>query len=278
LLPSERKRRSTVREPIPEGEWRTNSFYYDEAHQALILDTFERKPEADDQAFLLRLEIGACFYVSKSLSRTTNAQRPHQMTRDRESIITSLKQYLELMEKLPVQTREDTISSAKQLARANPELGAIIPKTAIFYKNVIPDTNSETLLDWDVSRWIARIDLDLKWLIAVFEHANHRNLVLKTDPRGVEPWQWQLPPAGNRADEPFSEFMKVIVSAYADHAKRPIKPVYDRTKSEPQGELLDLIHACLSPLGAKKSKLALFKALNRLLASGKRFADIFSEP
>jgi hypothetical protein len=72
--------------------------------------------------------------------------------------------------------------------------------------------------------------------------------------------------------------MEVIVSAYADHAKRPIKPVYDRTKSEPQGELLDLIHACLSPLGAKKSKLALFKALNRLLASGKHFADVFSKP
>jgi hypothetical protein len=72
--------------------------------------------------------------------------------------------------------------------------------------------------------------------------------------------------------------MEVIVFAYADHAERPIKPVYDRTKSEPEGELLDLIHTCLSPLGAKKSKLALFKALNRLLASGKRFAYIFSKP
>jgi hypothetical protein len=170
------------------------------------------------------------------------------------------------------------MASAKQLARANPELGEIIPRTAIFYESVIPDTKLETLKEWDVSRWITGIKIDLKWLIAVLEHANQRNLVLKTDPRGVEPWQWQLPPAGNRADDPFFEFMEVIVFAYRDHAKRPIKPVYDRTKSEPEGELLDLIHACLSPLGAKKTKLALFKALNRLLASGKRFADIFSEP
>jgi hypothetical protein len=275
-LPTERMRRSTVREPIPEGEERlTNSFYYDEAHQALILDAFERKPESDDQSFLRRLEISAGFYVSRSWARTKNPQRPHKMNRDRESIINSVRQCLDLMAKLSVQAREDAIAAAKQLARTNHELGEIIPRNVIFYESVTPDKELETLEEWDVSRWVTRIETDLKWLMAALERANQRNFVLKTDPRGVEPPRWQLPPAGNRADGPFLEFMEDIIFAYAAQAKRPIKPVYDRAKSEPEGELLDLIHTCLSPLGAKKSKLALFKALNRLLASGNRFVDVF---
>jgi hypothetical protein len=274
LLPTERKRKSAVRKPIPEAEWRTNSFYYDEAQQALILDSVERKPEADDQSFLHQLEISAGIYVSKSWSSTKNPQRPYETNRDREIIISNARQLLDLMAKLSVQAREDTLAAAKQLARTNHELGEIIPKNGVFYESLTPGEQLKTL-EWDVNRWVTRIETDLKWLIAALEYANQRNFVLKTDPRGVEPPRWQLPPAGNRADGPFLEFMEAIIFAYAAQAKRPIKPVYDRAKSEPEGELLDLIHTCLSPLGAKKSKLALFKALNRLLGSGNRFVDVF---
>jgi hypothetical protein len=292
-MPTERKKGSRVREPISEAEWRTVSFYYNDAQRQEILSTFERNPDADDRSLLDRLEIAAGFFVNKARSEREEPHRPHEANRHRDSIILKAKDLVDAIEKLAMPAREDILLAATQLARANHQFSEIIQSNVISYDDVIPGAKAQTR-ELNIDQWITRIKTDLEWLVACLEHANRRNFVpivaepdalgrqrLSTDPSGLEFPTWHLPRAGNRADGPLLDFIEAIVFTYADHAKRPVKPRYNKTRKteiEPKGELLDLIHACLSFLRITKSKAAVFKTLERLLGSGPRFGNIFEKP
>jgi hypothetical protein len=292
-MPTERTRGERVREPIPESEWiERRTLYYNDAQRQKILSTFERRLGADDRSFLDCLEIEACFFVHKARSVRKEPHRPHEANRDRDSIIRTAKDLIGAIEKLSVPAREDISLAATQLARANHKFGETIPSNVIRYDGVTNVIRYDSVIsdevyvrEFNTNQWITRIKTDLEWLARCSEHANSRNLApirIKTpDGHSLESLTWSLPPAGNRADGPLLAFIEAIVSAYADHAKRPAKPKYNKTKkadSEPEGELLDLIHTCLAPLGITKNKAAVFKILERLLESAPRFRDIFKNP
>ena len=75
--------------------------------------------------------------------------------------------------------------------------------------------------------------------------------------------QQDIRPAGNRPDQDQHEFVCSIERIYQQAALEPRRPNFDPILEEERGELLDLLNACLLPLGVKMTRSALLGLYRR---------------
>jgi len=158
---------------------------------------------------------------------------------------------------------EDIRGASVELVRRKEALPDYLPEPIEY--DSCPPGNPITLQSWGgpAQEQIKKVRGALHWFVEVLRLAEARA-------------QQGIRPASRRADEPLYEFLFGIEQLYEQAACNPTRPHFDPIEEVERGELLDLINACLAPLGVNMTRsalLALYRRAKESLATYRRATD-----
>jgi hypothetical protein len=240
-----------LRAPLSDDHDAAGETYYGPDHLAVIDRSFEAKPNADLAEFRRKIERQAWLYVAYEHGKT---RRP--LPSDRKRHIAKLRKraaaFAEALDsaRSSIWLAEDIRGAAEKLARRKEALPSY-PPDLIEYESC-PPGDPVILQSWGrpAEEQIKTVYDELQWFLEVLRLAEMRA-------------QQAIRPASPRADEPLHEFICGIERLYEQTASNPTRPYFDPTEDVQRGELLDLINACLTPLGVNLTRSALLALYRR---------------
>jgi hypothetical protein len=246
-------RRSGVRAPIPDEQYAAGETYYTKDHLRRIFRSFKAKPDTDLDWLRDEIERCAWVYVAFSDHHRPRSIEPSERKRRLNSFRKRAEAFLAAAEAVGANMRlaEDIRGAADALAKRDglPDFGPEL----IRYESIPPgDPISMPVWHGAAEKQIKKTHDGLRWFVRVLREAEARA-------------QQGIRPAGNRADLPQHEFVCGIERVYQKTALEPRRPNFDPISEEERGELLDLLNACLLPLGVNMTRSALLGLYRRAI-------------
>ena len=234
------KKRLRIRAPLTKEEEAGGQRYYSEGNIESILQTFKPRSDLDRDEFARRLENAAWRFVN--LAAAEKAKPPSTLQRDWEQRARKIERLLANFDQMSGWERADLEWAAEQLAQRTGALPDLAPDTIELppVPGAEPSPSDYTTV-WPVAEQIEKSLATLRWLRECVTEAALWAEYQKTTP-------------GNRSIEEKHEFYRTVFSIYEEAAENPRNPYKDPTKGTPSGEVLDLLEACLRPLGVLDSK------------------------
>lgn len=201
---------------------------YGPAERAAILEAYELRSGVEPSAILDRIESAARFYLAWRDGEKAERLSPAEQVRRWRGLGSRLATARQCAQSLLAEPYRlaDFEYAAEDLAQ-----GGARPKT--------------------LGDALAALD----WLARVAAKATARAGAQKTTKTKTA----RRPAAGKKPDEPTRTFARVVVETYRQTAARPRGPCHPRRDMNYRaGELLDLLGACLRPLGRHHSDSGLF--------------------
>ncbi len=234
------KKRLWIRAPLTEEEEASGQIYYSEGSIKSILQTFKPRSDLDRDKFVRRLENAAWLFVN--LAAAGKAKPPSTLQLKWEQRARKIEGLLADFGQMSGGERGDLEYAAEQLAQRTGALPDLAPDTIELppVPGAEPSPSDYTTV-WPVAEQIEKSLATLRWL---------RECVTE-----AALWaEYQKADSGNRPIEEKYDFYRTVVSIYEEAAENPRNPYKDPTKGTPSGEVLDLLEACLRPLGVLDSK------------------------
>ena len=234
------KKRLWIRTPITDGDYDSGQRYYSESDIESIFQTFKPRSDLDRVEFVRRLENAAWWFVN--LAATDKAKPPSTLQRDWVQRAKKIEGLLADFGQMSGWERGDLEYAAEQLAQRTGALPDLAPDRIELppVPGAEPSPSDYTTV-WPVAEQIEKSLAAVRWL---------RECVTE-----AALWaEYQKADSGNRPIEEKHDFYRTVVSIYEEAAENPRNPYKDTTKETPSGEVLDLLEACLRPLGVLDSK------------------------
>ncbi len=243
------KKRLWIRAPLTEEEEASGQIYYSEGNIKSILQAFKPRSDLDRDEFVLRLENAAWRFVN--LAATDKAKPPSTLQRDWKQRARKIEGLLADFGQMSGWERGDLEYAAEQLAQRTGSLPDLAPERIELppVPGAEPSPSDYTTV-WPVAEQIEKSLATVRWLHECVTEAALWAGYQKANP-------------GNRPIEEKYDFYRTVVSIYEEAAENPRNPYKDRTKGTPSGEVLDMLQACLQPLGVRDSKSIIYATCGR---------------
>ncbi len=243
------KKRLWIRAPLTEEEEASGQMYYSEVNIKDILQTFKPRSDLDRDKFVRRLENAAWWFVN--LAATDKAKSPSTLQREWEQRARKIEELLANFAQMSGGERGDLEWAADQLAQRTGALPDLAPDRIELppVPGAEPSPSDYTTV-WPVAEQIEKSLVALRWLHECVTEAALWAEYQKADP-------------GNRPIEAKHDFYRTVVRIYEEAAEDPQNPQEDRTEGTFSGEMLDMLQACLKPLGVHDSESIIYKTYYR---------------
>ena len=258
------KKRLWIRAPLTEEEEASGQMYYSEGNIKSILQTFKPRSDLDRDEFVRRLENAAWWFVN--LAAADKAKPPSTSQRKWEQRARKIEGLLADFGQMSGWERGDLEYAAEHLAQRTGALPDLAPERIELppVPGAEPSPSDYTTV-WPVAEQIEKSLATLRWL---------RECVIE-----AALWaEYQKATSGNRPIEAKHDFYRTVFSIYEEAAENPRDPYKDPTKETPSGEVLDMLQACLQPLGVLDSKSIINATCGRAgaeLTTKKRWEEYF---
>ncbi len=237
------KKRLRIRAPLTEDEVANGQTYYSEADINHILGIFASRPDLDRDEFVGRLEKAAWLFVN--LAATDKAKPPSTLQREWEHRARKIEGLLADFSQMSGGERGDLEYAADQLAQRTGALLDLAPPVP----GAEPSPSDFTTV-WPVAEQIEKSMATLRWLRECVTEAALWAEYQKANP-------------GNRPIEAKHDFYRTVVRIYQEAAENPRNPQKDWLDGFFFGEVLDMLQACLEPLGVPDSKSIIYATYYR---------------
>ena len=238
------KKRLRIHAPLTEDEVANGQTYYSEADINHILGIFASRPDLDRDEFVGRLEKAAWLFVK--LAATGKAKPPSTLQREWEQRARKIEKLLADFARMSGFERGDLEYAADQLAQRTGALLDLAPPVP----GAEPSPSDFTTV-WPVAEQIEKSLAAVRWLGECVTEAALWAAYQKADP-------------GNRPIEEKHDFYRTVVRIYQEAAENPRNPQKDRLDDGIFfGEVLDMLQACLKPLGVHDSESIIYKTYYR---------------
>ncbi len=239
------KKRLQIRAPLTEGEETSGQTYYSEGNIKSILQTFKPRPDLDRDEFVRRLENAAWRFVN--LAATDKAEPPSTLQLKWEQRARKIEGLLADFGQMSGWERGDLEYAAEQLAQRTGELPDLEPgRVDLLPVPGVEASPSDYMMVWPVEKSLAAV----RWLHECVTEAALWAGYQKATP-------------GNRPIEAKHTFYRTAVNIYEEAAEDPRNPQKDRIRGDLSGEVLDMLQACLQPLGVLDSRSIIYETCDR---------------
>ncbi len=243
------KKRLWIRAPLTEEEEASGQMYYSEANIKSILQTFKPRSDLDRDEFVRRLENAAWWFVN--LAATDKAKSPSTLQREWEQRARKIEGLLADFGQMSGWERGDLEYAAEQLAQRTGELPDLEPgRVDLPPVPGVEPSPSDYMTVWPVAEQIEKSLAAVRWL-----HECVTEAALWAEYQKANP--------GNRPIEAKHDFYRTAVNIYEEAAEDPRNPQKDRLRGDLSGEVLDMLQACLQPLGVTDSKSIIYATYYR---------------
>ncbi|MCH8112080.1 MAG: hypothetical protein IH905_09040 [Proteobacteria bacterium] len=243
------KKRLWIRAPLTEEEEASGQMYYSEGSIKSILQTFKPRSDLDRDEFVRRLENAAWWFVN--LAAAGKAKPPSTLQRKWEQRARKIEGLLADFGQMSGRERGDLEWAAEQLAQRTGALPDLAPDRIELPP--VPGTEpspSDYTTVWPVAEQIEKSLAAIRWLCECVTEAALWAKYQKATP-------------GNRPIEEKHDFYRAVARIYEEAAEDPRNPQKDRINGGWSGEVLDMLQACLQPLGVLDSKSIIYETYYR---------------
>ncbi len=237
------KKRFHIRDPLTRDEEANGQTYYNEAYINRILGQFASHPDVDRAEFARRLENAAWWFVN--LAAADKAKPPSTLEREWKQRARKIEELLANFAQMSGGERGDLEYAADQLAQRTGALLDLAPPVP----GAEPSPSDFTTV-WPVAEQIEKSLAAVRWLGECVTEAALWAAYQKADP-------------GNRPIEEKHDFYRTVVRIYDEAAENPRNPHKDPLDGIFFGEVLDMLQACLKPLGVHDSESIIYKTYYR---------------
>ena len=245
------KKRLSIRAPLTEEEEASGQMYYSEGNIKSILQTFKPRSDLDRDEFVRRLETAAWLFVN--LAATDKAKSPSTSQRKWEQRARKIEGLLADFGQMSGWERGDLEYAAEQLAQRTGSLPDLAPERIELppVPGAEPSPSEYTTV-WPVAKQIEKSLAAVRWLGECVTEAAL--------------WaEYQKATPGNRPIEAKHDFYHTVASIYEEAAEGSWYPQKDGTEGtlSGSGEVLDMLQACLEPLGVPDSRSVISATYDR---------------